>query len=66
MVVAPTSGFVDPAFDLVAEAFHAGLADGRQTGAAVAAYVDGRLVVTCVGAGWMPPVPPGRSISTST
>lgn len=36
---------MDPAFDGVREVFAAGLADGRDLGAAVAVFVDGRAVV---------------------
>jgi CubicO group peptidase (beta-lactamase class C family) len=38
-------GWVDPAFGAVREVFEAGFADGRNLGAAVAAFVRGRAVV---------------------
>jgi CubicO group peptidase (beta-lactamase class C family) len=48
---ATVHGTTDPAFAAVADTFGEFLADGRETGAALAAYVDGRLVVDVWG-GW--------------
>src|SRR3954454_6330773 len=44
-------GFVDPAFKGVADVFQSHFDSGQETGAALAVYVDGRLVIDVWG-GW--------------
>ncbi|WP_018655192.1 serine hydrolase domain-containing protein [Actinomadura flavalba] len=47
--MATVEGYCDPAFGAVRETFAAGFAEGRELGAAIAVYADGRLVVDLYG-----------------